>query len=118
PFALQDMSRFGSYVRNSGVWGRGTNVGRALEAVMAAKPSVLGPGTVLIVLSDAKSVDLDRAEADLVRTAKKAGSVVWMNPIPEAKWQYLKGVTRLKQHCDMVPCGTLDELARACARLV
>ncbi|MBR1560026.1 MAG: VWA domain-containing protein, partial [Clostridia bacterium] len=43
PFALQDMSRFGSYVRNSGVWGRGTNVGRALEAVMAAKPSVLGP---------------------------------------------------------------------------
>ena len=41
-----------------------------------------------------------------------------MNPIPEAKWQYLRGVMRLKQHCDMVPCGTLDELARACARLV
>lgn len=118
PFALQNMNLFGSYVRTSGVWGRGTNIGRALEAVLAANPSVLSPGTVLIVLSDAKSVDLDRAEASLIKAARQAGSVVWMNPIPEAKWQYLKGVTRLKQHCPMVPCGTLDELARACAKLI
>jgi hypothetical protein len=41
-----------------------------------------------------------------------------MNPIPESKWQYLKGVTRLRQHCSMVPCGTLDALARACQRLI
>ena len=118
PFALENMAMFGSYVRSSGVWGRGTNIGRALEAVMEAAPPVLTPGSVLIILSDAKSVDLDRAEADLVRAGKQAGAVVWMNPIPEAKWQYLKGVTRLKRHCDMVPCGTLDELTRACARLV
>ena len=76
PFALQNMSLFGSYVRTSGVWGRGTNIGRALEAVLAANPSVLTPGTVLIVLSDAKSVDLDRAEAGLVKAARQAGSVV------------------------------------------
>ena len=118
PFALQDMSLFAGYVRSSGVWGRGTNIGRALEAVLAANPPVLGLGTVLIVLSDAKSVDLNRAEAALVKASRQAGSVVWMNPIPEAKWQYLKGVTRLRPHCSMVPCGTLDALARACARLV
>ena len=118
PFALQNMDLFNSYVRTSGVWGRGTNVGRALEAVLAAAPPVLTPNTVLLVLSDAKSVDLDRAEVSLALASRRAGSVVWMNPIPEAKWQYLKGVTRLRQHCRMVPCGTLDELARACARLV
>ena len=118
PFALQNMDLFGGYVRSSGVWGRGTNVGRALEAVLGAKPSVLTPNTVLIVLSDAKSVDLDRAELGLHQAARRAGAVLWMNPIPEAKWQYLKGVTRLKRHCDMVPCGTLSELARACARLI
>ncbi len=118
PFALQNMDLFSSYVRTSGVWGRGTNVGRALDAVLAAAPQVLTPNTVLLVLSDAKSVSLDRAEASLVRTSKAAGSVIWMNPIPEAKWQYLKGVTRLRQHCSMVPCGTLDELARACQRLI
>ena len=118
PFALENLALFGSYVRSSGVWGRGTNVGRALEAVLDAAPPVLTPGSVLIVLSDAKSVDLDRAEAGLIRASRQAGAVVWMNPVPEAKWQYLKGVTRLKRHCDMVPCGTLDELARACARLI
>ena len=118
PFALENMNLFGSYVRTSGVWGRGTNAGRALDAVMAARPPVLSPNTVLLVLSDAKSVDLDRAEASLIRAAKQAGGVVWMNPIPESKWQYLNGVTRLRRHCSMVPCGTLDELARACARLV
>lgn len=118
PFALQDMSLFAGYVRTSGVWGRGTNIGRALEAVLATSPPVLGPGAVLIVLSDAKTVDLNRAEAALVKASRQAGSVVWMNPIPEAKWQYLKGVARLRPHCSMVPCGTLDALARACTKLV
>ena len=118
PFALQDMDRFAGYVRASGVWGRGTNIGRALEAVLGANPSVLTPNTVLIVLSDAKSVDLDRAEAGLIQAGRRAGSVVWMNPIPESKWQYLKGAARLRRHASMVPCGTLDELARACAKLV
>ena len=118
PFALQNMDLFSGYVRTSGVWGRGTNVGRALDAVLAANPPVLTPNTVLLVLSDAKSVSLDRAEESLMRAGKAAGSVVWMNPIPEAKWQYLKGVSRLRRHCNMVPCGTLDELARACQRLI
>ena len=118
PFALQNMDLFNSYVRTSGVWGRGTNVGRALDAVLGAAPPVLTPNTVVLVLSDAKSVNLDRAEAGLMRTAKAAGSVIWLNPIPESKWPYLKGVSRLRQHCSMVPCGTLDELARACQRLI
>ena len=118
PFALENMNSFGHYVRHSGVWGRGTNIGRALEFISAVQPSVLGPSTVLLVLSDAKTVDLSRAEGALMRAAKQAGSVVWMNPIPEAKWPYLRGVTALKRHCSMVPCSTLNDLARACARLV
>ena len=118
PFALESMDRFGDYVRASGVWGRGTNIGRALEAALAANPPVLTPNTVLLVLSDAKSVDLDRAEAGLMLAGRRTGAVVWMNPIPEAKWPYLRGVARLKGHCSMVPCGTLEELARACAKLM
>lgn len=117
-FALENMNAFGNYVRHSGVWGKGTNIGSALEYVSAIQPAVLGPSTVLLILSDAKTVDLGRAENALIRAAKQAGSVVWLNPIPESKWQYLKGVTTLKQHCNMVPCSTLNELARACAKLV
>ena len=118
PFALENMDAFGDYVRTSGVWGRGTNIGRAIEALLSASPAVLSPSTVLLILSDAKSVDLLRAEAALVHAGKRSGSVVWMNPIPEAKWPYLKGVSRMRMHCSMVPCSTLDDLARACARLM
>ena len=118
PFALENMNAFGHYVRHSRVWGKGTNIGSALEYLCAFQPSVLGPSTVLLILSDAKTVDLDRAERGLIRAANLAGSVVWMNPIPENKWQYLKGVMTHKQHCNMVPCSTLHDLARACARLV
>lgn len=118
PFALENMNAFGHYVRHSGVWGKGTNVGRALEYVSSLQPSVLSPSSVLLILSDAKTVDMNRAETMLMRASKLAGSVIWMNPIPESKWPYLKGVMTLKQHCSMVPCSTLNELARACARLV
>ena len=118
PFALENMNAFGHYVRHSGVWGKGTNIGRALEFIESLHPSVLGPSTVLIVLSDAKTVDLGRAETALMRAQKLAGSVVWMNPIPEAKWPYLRGVTALRRYCNMVPCSTLNDLARACAKLV
>ena len=118
PFALEDMSAFGRYVRRSRVWGKGTNIGQALEYLCSFQPSVLGPSTVLLILSDAKTVDLSRAEAALMRAEALAGSVVWMNPIPESKWPYLRGVMTLKNHCQMVPCSTLTDLARACARLV
>ena len=118
PFALENMNAFGNYVRSSRVWGKGTNIGRALEYIAAIQPGILGPSTVLLILSDAKTVDLDRAESALIRAAQMAGKTVWMNPIPEAKWQYLKGVVALKRHCSMVSCSTLNELARACARLV
>lgn len=118
PFALENMNAFGHYVRHSGVWGKGTNIGRALESIEGMRPNVLGPSSVLLILSDAKTVDLARAEAALARAQKLSGSVVWMNPIPEAKWSYLRGVTVLRRRCSMVPCSTLHDLARACAKLV
>lgn len=118
PFALENMDGFGEYVRHSGVWGRGTNAGYAIEAVMSANPPVLTPSTVLLIMSDAKTVDMARTEAALIHAGKRCGSVIWLNPIPEGKWPYLKGVMRLKPHCNMLPCSTLDELSRACSKLM
>ena len=118
PFALENMEGFGDYVRSSGVWGRGTNAGKAIETVMLANPPVLTPSTVLLIMSDAKTVDMARAEAALIHAGKRCGSVLWLNPIPEGKWPYLKGVMRLKAHCSMLPCSTLDELSRACSKLM
>lgn len=118
PFALQEMDAFRSYVRSSGLYGRGTDLGSALRALRETRPAPLGPGTTLLILSDTKTIDLPRAAQELVEARRLAGRVLWLNPIPERKWAYIRSVGAMSALCQMVPCSTLEELARACRRLL
>ena len=118
PFALQEMDAFRAYVRSSGLYGRGTDLGSALEALRQMKPSALGPGTTLLILSDTKTIDLPRAVRELLEAKRLAGKVLWLNPIPERKWPYVRSIETMSALCQMVPCSTLEELARACRRLL
>ena len=118
PFALQNMESFRSYVRSSGLYGKGTDLGTALEHLCTLRPSPLGPSTTLLILSDTKSIDLPRAARALAEAKRQAGKVLWLNPIPEQKWPYVRSIQLLSMLCQMVPCSTLDELARACRKLV
>ena len=117
PFKLQNMDLFRSYVKESGIYGRGTDLGTALELLCARQPKVLGPSTTLIILSDTKTIDQNRAMADLLEARRQAGRVLWMNPIPQRKWQYLRSVQAMQSICTMVPCSTLQELGEACRKL-
>ena len=118
PFALQNMDAFRDYVRTSGLYGRGTDLGTALETLCAMKPCPLGPSATLLILSDTKTIDLPRAVRSLMEVQRQAGRVLWLNPIPEGKWQYVRSVQTMSMLCQMVPCSTLDELTRACRRLL
>lgn len=117
-FSLQNMDLFRSYVRDSGLYGRGTDLGIALERLCSMQPSVLGPSATLLILSDTKTIDLPRAVKWLMEAKRMAGRVVWMNPIPENKWPYLRSVQTVLQLCQMIPCSTLSALAAACRKLV
>lgn len=117
-FSLQNMDLFRNYVRESGLYGRGTDLGTALAQLMSKKPAVLGPSTTLLILSDTKTIDMPRAALMLREAKRQAGRVIWMNPIPESKWPYLKSVQTMASLCQMVPCSTLSALAAACRRLV
>ena len=117
-FSLQNMDLFRSYVRDSGLYGRGTDLGTALERLCSMQPSVLGPSVTLLILSDTKTIDLPRAVKWLMEAKRMAGRVVWMNPIPENKWPYLRSVQTVLQLCQMIPCSTLSALAAACRKLV
>ncbi len=117
PFKLQNMDLFRSYVKESGVYGRGTDLGTALEILCAEQPRILGPATTLLILSDTKTIDQPRAMAALLEAKRQAGRLIWLNPIPERKWQYLRSVQSMAALCTMVPCSTLRELADACRKL-
>jgi uncharacterized protein with von Willebrand factor type A (vWA) domain len=116
-FSLQNMDRFRDYVRESGIYGKGTDLGAALEQLSAMHPAVLNPSATLLILSDAKTIDQNRAVTALQEAKRLCGKVLWLNPIPEGKWQYLRSVQLFASVCSMVSCSTLGALAAACRKL-
>ena len=116
-FKLQNMDLFRDFVRQSGIYGKGTDLGSALEQLCRLKPAALTSGTTLLILSDTKTIDQPRAVAALQEAKRLSGRVIWLNPIPENKWQYIKSVQTMAAVCPMVSCSTLRELAAACRKL-
>ena len=117
PFSLQNMDLFRNYVRQSGLYGRGTNLGEALEQLIAYRPQVLTDATTLIVLSDTKTVDQGKALSMLLEAKRLSGRVIWLNPIPEHRWRHLRSAQIISSCCHMVSCNTLQALAEACKKL-
>ena len=117
-FSLQNMDSFRNYVRESGLYGRGTNLGVALNGLCSRQPAILGPSTTLLILSDTKTVDMNGAIQAVMEANRRAGKVLWMNPIPENKWPYIRSVQTMSALCQMIPCSTLQALAAACKKIV
>ena len=117
PFSLQNMDLFRNYVRDSGVYGRGTDLGKALEGLCSGNPPVLNDATTLLVLSDTKTVDQVRAFRALAEAKRLSGRILWLNPIPEHQWTHLRSAQAVSSLCPMVSCSTLSALAAACRRL-
>ena len=118
PFCLQNMDRFRGYVRETGLYGRGTDLANALEKLNALKPAALNPAATLLILSDTKTTNRKRALKALQDSKRLAGQVIILNPIPERKWKYLQSAQNFAAVCDMISCATLQELAAACRKLM
>lgn len=116
-FQMQNMDTFRNYVKESGIYGRGTDLGSALAELCGKRPPLLDASTTLIILSDTKTVDQSRAVVALLEAKHKAGQVIWLNPIPQNRWQYLKSANTISSLCQMIPCSTLGELGAACRKL-
>ena len=116
-FKLQNMDLFRGYVRDSGIYGKGTDLGTALQQLCGKQPAVLGSAATLLILSDTKTIDQPRAVQALLEARRLSGRVIWLNPIPENKWKYIKSIQTMAAICPMVSCSTLRELAAACRKL-
>lgn len=117
-FSLQNMDLFRNYVRQRGIYGKGTDLGSALTRLCKLRPAVLNSSTTLLILSDTKTIDQPRALAALQDAKHQAGRVLWLNPIPQRHWQHIRSAQTFSSVCTMVACDTLDALASACRRLL
>ncbi len=116
-FDLQNMDKFRNFVRDCGIYGKGTDLGSALAHLCTVKPAPLGASTTLLILSDTKTIDLPRAANAILECKRQAGKVIWLNPIPENKWPYVRSIQVFRELCPMVSCSTLHDLAQAVKRL-
>ena len=116
-FSLQNMDKFRQYVRDCGVYGKGTDLGAALMKLCTMNPPVLNGSTTLMILSDTKTIDQPRAVAAFLEAKRQAGKVIWLNPIPERHWKHVRSIQTFSSLCSMVSCNTLEALAAACRRL-
>ena len=117
-FSLQNMDTFREYVRGTGVFGRGTNLGKALTELCKMKPAALNDSTTLLILSDAQTVDRETAVRALLEAKRLAGQVIWLNPLSENHWKHQKSAQIMASICTMVSCNTLNALSNACKRLI
>ena len=116
-FSLQNMDLFRNFVRDCGIYGKGTDLGTALEALCTMEPEALNQSTTLIILSDTKTVDQTRAVEALLEAKRKSGRILWLNPISRGQWPHIRSIQVFAALCPMVCCSTLQELAGACRRL-
>ena len=116
-FSLQNMDLFREYVRRSGLYGRGTDLGLALDKLTRLKPSPLTDSTTLLILSDTKTTGQRRAMQALEEAKRQAGKVIILNPIPEGKWKFLRSAQEFSTAVTMISCSTLRDLAAACRKL-
>lgn len=117
-FSLQNMDLFRSYVKDKGIYGKGTDLGTALSSICGSRPSILNASTTLLILSDTKTIDQNRAVSMLQEASRKVGRVLWLNPIPQRHWPHIRSIQSFRTVCPMVACDTLNALADACRRLV
>lgn len=117
-FSLQNMDLFRNYVKEQGIYGKGTDLGSALTKLCMMRPSILNTSTTLLILSDTKTIDQPRAIAALLEAKRQSGRVLWLNPIPQRHWSSIRSAQAFGSVCSMVACDTLHALADACRRLM
>ena len=115
--ALVNTETFRKQVKATGLFGRGTNLAHALSQLLTLKPPVLNGSSMLIILSDTKTVNVSETEQLLAGAKRLSGNIIWLNPIPERKWDYVRSIGRISGICQMIPCSTLSDLSRAVLRI-
>ena len=97
-----------------------SDFGRVLDDLVRGHAHVLGRGTLLLVLGDARN-NRRPPRADLLRVVReRVQRIVWLVPEAQARWDTGDSVLRLyAPHCEVVlECTDLAALVRAVRRVV
>ncbi|MDD3169917.1 MAG: VWA domain-containing protein, partial [Eubacteriales bacterium] len=101
-------------ITKSRVWKKGTDIHRAIQYILKNRFVILNSSTIVIIVSDAKTLNVANAAESLKQLGSKVKIIYWLNPIQESEWARIAGIEGLRQHCIMLDCSTLEKLSKAC----
>ena len=104
-------------VMQSKIWRKGTDINKAIQYLLKEKNLALSSSTVVIIVSDAKTLNTNKAAENLKVLRGLVKKCYWLNPLQEGDWKSISGIENFKKHSNMLDCSTIDRLARACAQI-
>ncbi len=93
-------------------WGKGTNLGVALNTFFKKYETKVTPNTIGIIVSDAKTIGAKPAAELVARLRHKVKDLLWLNTIPKKDWPQIKTVGLFAQDSRMMECYTLAHLEK------
>ena len=91
-------------------WGKGTDFGKALAVISEKHGDILHKQTFVIVVSDTKTLNAEKAAYRLSVLKKKVKDIVWLNTLPRRMWPDTPSVSVFGRYCRMFECNTLAHL--------
>lgn len=108
---------FEQMIINSPVWRKGTDLGRALDYIMEQSGANLNSSSIVIIVSDGKTINADKAEKHLKSLSLSVKKIIWLNPIAEREWGKTPAVEKYRAVCSMLDCSTFHKLSEAISRI-
>ncbi|WP_005036691.1 vWA domain-containing protein [Holophaga foetida] len=96
----------------SAQWGKGTHLQQSLVSLRTRHRRVIQPGTVVIILSDTKTLQADAAAEELGLLRRSVKRIIWLNTLPREEWPRHRTTGLFQRHARMLPCNTLADLAK------
>lgn len=109
-----DMSRFDpdTFIRDSNL-GNTTDFYASLLEFLAEYEKMLNKNTVIIILSDTKTIKYKEAAERIGEIRRRVKDIMWLNPMKTYDWIRYSQTKAFLPHVSMVEASTIDTLMKA-----
>ncbi|KJS21951.1 MAG: hypothetical protein VR72_07580 [Clostridiaceae bacterium BRH_c20a] len=98
------------------VWGQGTDLNQSLQKLEDEHRFLLKKNTIVIIVSDTKSLATAKAAEKLQSVQKRVKQILWLNTLPQRTWDKHPSVAAFQPFCRMFECNTIMDLERIIGR--
>ncbi len=100
-------------MENSNQWGKTTNLASALRTLVRDYNSVLTRSSYLIIVSDTKTQEPEKAAELLEQIKSRVKGVLWLNTLPRSQWREVHTVNIFRNRLRMLESNTLAQLEKS-----